>query len=301
MNKFNRLTITDEFIYKNKRKYYKCICDCGGHTYSTIYDVKSGNTKSCGCIKKEISSKQAYKNIKKLTKYDPITASARMVFRERYSDGNISFEDFLKLSQLNCFYCNEPPSNIANSFTSARSSKENKKIANFTYNGLDRINNLRSHCIDNVVTSCKYCNYAKRERSLNEFIVWIENLNINFTFNNLKDYNKINDIKKDKNIIKIAKKYWKENYSDGLSFEDFLLLSQENCFYCSQCPSNNIKNIFIYNGIDRIDSNKSHIIENVVTSCKYCNYAKRELSFTEFNERIKRWKENLKISNYINP
>ena len=45
---------------------------------------------------------------------------------------------------------------------------------------------------------------------------------------------------------------------------------------------------FIYNGLDRIDNSKNHSKENCVACCKYCNYAKRERSFSEFKEWINR-------------
>jgi len=38
----------------------------------------------------------------------------------------------------------------------------------------------------------------------------------------------------------------------------------------------------IYNGIDRLDSSKGHVIDNVVPCCKWCNYAKRERSYKDF-------------------
>ena len=32
---------------------YDCICDCGNHTLSKAYCLKSGHKKSCGCLQKE--------------------------------------------------------------------------------------------------------------------------------------------------------------------------------------------------------------------------------------------------------
>ena len=43
----------------------------------------------------------------------------------------------------------------------------------FVYNGLDRVDNEKGYTIDNVVPCCKHCNYAKRNRSVEEFIDWI--------------------------------------------------------------------------------------------------------------------------------
>ena len=41
---------------------------------------------------------------------------------------------------------------------------------------------------------------------------------------------------------------------------------------------------FIYNGLDRVDNNLPHTLENCVTCCKHCNYAKRDMSQQKFLE-----------------
>lgn len=52
--KFGRLVvIVKDNNYKKasvrKRTYWKCICDCGNYSTVCSSDLKSGNTKSCGC------------------------------------------------------------------------------------------------------------------------------------------------------------------------------------------------------------------------------------------------------------
>ena len=39
------------------RVVWKCKCDCGNTSYVTSLNLLSGNTKSCGCLNKETSSK----------------------------------------------------------------------------------------------------------------------------------------------------------------------------------------------------------------------------------------------------
>lgn len=111
---------------------------------------------------------------------DPIKSSAKRIFR-RYKDGDLTFEIFLNLSQRNCYYCNSKPSNLYNCAKDSKNSSQfQKDNGNFIYNGLDRIDNNLPHNINNVVTCCKYCNYAKRERSTKEFKEWIINLSFHF-------------------------------------------------------------------------------------------------------------------------
>jgi hypothetical protein len=46
-----------EKIPGTRKANYKC--DCGADTTAYTYDVKSGNTKSCGCLRKAVSSERS--------------------------------------------------------------------------------------------------------------------------------------------------------------------------------------------------------------------------------------------------
>lgn len=52
--RFNRLTVI-EFAGTNERResFWKCKCDCGNETTVRSQSLKSGITKSCGCLQKE--------------------------------------------------------------------------------------------------------------------------------------------------------------------------------------------------------------------------------------------------------
>ena len=81
--------------------------------------------------------------------------------------------------------------------------------------------------------------------------------------------------------------YGRNRYIE-IPFEDFYRLSQQNCFYCAVEPSlikisrRKDSSIFIYNTLDRIDSNKGHTIDNVVPACLICNRAKLDRSIEMF-------------------
>ena len=60
--KFGRLTVISQAEYQkdinNKRVImWNCICDCGNTTVVSSSKLKSGNTKSCGCYKRESAGK----------------------------------------------------------------------------------------------------------------------------------------------------------------------------------------------------------------------------------------------------
>ncbi len=53
--KFGRLTIISlSYIHKRSSSYWNCLCDCGNSKTIRGKDIKSGATKSCGCLRKEL-------------------------------------------------------------------------------------------------------------------------------------------------------------------------------------------------------------------------------------------------------
>jgi len=54
--KFTRLTVTSkDVIYTKKGEYkYHCICKCGNEGYYASSKLRSGHTKSCGCLRKDM-------------------------------------------------------------------------------------------------------------------------------------------------------------------------------------------------------------------------------------------------------
>ena len=62
--KFNHLLVTKMLYgYKNKQTYCECICDCGNTKIIFMGNVKSGKSKSCGCL--EMQSRYGRKNHEK--------------------------------------------------------------------------------------------------------------------------------------------------------------------------------------------------------------------------------------------
>lgn len=78
-----------------------------------------------------------------------------------------------------------------------------------------------------------------------------------------------------------------------LSEDEFRVITKQNCFYCGCAPSKVMDNKnntgkYIYNGIDRLDSNKGYTLENCVPCCTQCNYAKSDYPLSEFIAWIER-------------
>lgn len=297
--KINRLTTIS---YANGK--WTCHCECGNLVTTTTDKLNNNNTKSCGCLKTELSSKNAIKLIAKRRKFEPKIASARRIWKSYcYRDSNcVDFDEFFKLSQQKCFYCGAEPNTKYNYFLtiSSNSSQKGKEEGLFIYNGLDRIDSSKKHTIDNVLPCCYNCNRAKNNLSSTVFLTWINNLKLTeFTPLIIKQ----SSFPSGALSTSIKCVFYNYKKDSDMTVEEFYWISQNNCFYCNSFPSNkfnyakiNKKSAqkakdsgdFIYNGLDRIDPKQNHNKNNVVPCCKYCNFAKSKLTLSEFNEWIDR-------------
>lgn len=161
--KNNRLKVIKFSHYdKRHRKHYLCLYDCG--KYKTIQGsmLRSGNTKSCGCLSTEVR-----KNRRISKNHSEITAII-LGYKRHAKDRKLKWcleRDFIELVILkSCHYCGEHPSNI----------KRTKNSIDFgmKYNGIDRIDSCKDYIKSNVVPCCKQCNLAKRNISVDEFRSW---------------------------------------------------------------------------------------------------------------------------------
>jgi hypothetical protein len=54
-NKYNRLTVVSRAATQNKRTFWNCMCQCGKPAVVQGFYLKSGKTKSCGCLQREVA------------------------------------------------------------------------------------------------------------------------------------------------------------------------------------------------------------------------------------------------------
>lgn len=277
--KFNRLTVLSEaepikLIDEDGDKItiimYLCRCDCGTEKVIKGSRIRNGGIKSCGCLSKEVALSKIPKMIQKSTKYDPYKSLAVKVWKKHYDDDGLSFDDFMRLSQSNCYYCDQPPYNHL----------QGKNVI-FDYNGLDRIDSNLGHSLENCVPCCIICNRGKSNQPYQQAIEWMSRLAINFKINKIVEY--VPYDLPDYPELKFAKATYRSQRSrvTTLSFEEFYMLSKQKCYYCEGGLSNQ-RGDFTYNGLDRVDSNLRYIHGNVVPCCKWCNFAKKNLTLNQF-------------------
>ena len=157
--KFGRLTVIKrDFSDKWGKAKWICECQCGIKTSVIGQNLRNGNTKSCGCLKKNrlISGiammRRTIKNYKRSAK-------------EQGYEYTLTEEQFREITQKDCFYCGAKPNNIM---------KHPYSNGDYIYSGLDRVNNNLGYVIDNIVPCCKQCNQAKQKLTVEEFRDWVK-------------------------------------------------------------------------------------------------------------------------------
>lgn len=168
--RFGRLIAT-ELVGKDKqgKLMWLCVCDCGNESIVRRAGLRNGGTTSCGCVQRESLLICISRQKKKLRKPDGeaakrgILTSYKSMARKRKLTWNISDELATQLFSSSCHYCGVSPSGVA-------VVHENSGV--FRYNGIDRVDNTGGYEVDNVLPACKHCNWAKKDRTYEEFIEW---------------------------------------------------------------------------------------------------------------------------------
>ena len=102
-----------------------------------------------------------------------------------------------------------------------------------------------------------------------------------------------------KNPYSVENRYYNGYKSDtkrnnrkfNISFKKFMEMIQLKCHYCGSKPNLKIFNkgksrFKIVNGIDRINSNKGYLINNIITCCSKCNLMKNVFSVNDFLSHV---------------
>ena len=97
--KCGRLTVISRAENKNQRAHWNCLCDCGNTVTISGKQLRSGQTKSCGCLHKETARNQGYKN----------KHSEEYVIQKLQENGYellSSYNGILKPATTKCLKCN---------------------------------------------------------------------------------------------------------------------------------------------------------------------------------------------------
>ncbi len=201
-NQYGRLKLVTLAYKKESRQYWHCVCKCGNKCIKSLKALKQGNTKSCGCLRRQHSRN----NIKQINKIKQDNTDKEDVLRQnlnaiylRYKNRHqkkfllenfLSKDDFQQITKLPCFYCGKQKSNRYHKcynnkgklYPHIEKNKERRwsylihPEAYFEYNSLDRIDSSKGYILENVVSCCSWCNIMKSDSSFVEFIEHIQQI-----------------------------------------------------------------------------------------------------------------------------
>lgn len=162
---FNRLTaIRFSHIGKHERRHLVFKCQCGNEVTRSAETVRSGNTKSCGCLSRE--SKRAKRLPNDMGVVNQIVLQYKRHAKDRGIGFHLRFSDVDSIIRMPCAYCGEKAGNM----------KKTKNHDGFAHNGIDRIDSCLPYISSNVAPCCGICNKAKGTRGYKEFILWAKRI-----------------------------------------------------------------------------------------------------------------------------
>lgn len=165
-DRFFRLTVV-KFSHHDKRwrRHYLVRCDCGKEKTVQGTLLRSGNTKSCGCLSKE--TKAATRIPDNHSEVTAIILGYQRHAKDRKIDWCMTRRQVDQIVRKPCYYCGEKAGNLK---------KTKNCLQGFAHNGLDRMDASGCYEIGNVVPCCGICNMSKGIRSEQEFIMWAKQI-----------------------------------------------------------------------------------------------------------------------------
>lgn len=173
----NKLTILEYLgrTLPNRHYYWKCRCDCGVEKAIRGDRIQNGTAYSCGCKKQLNPDIIRTRTEKGVTGFNSLFGKYKIASKRRELEFSLTKEQFYNLTTNNCFYCGCLPKQKAKG-SSFEVTAKTLEYGMFYHNGIDRVNNDIGYLIDNCVTCCKVCNYAKHTMKYEDFLEWIDNL-----------------------------------------------------------------------------------------------------------------------------
>lgn len=163
--RFGKLKVLSRTYIENyNRAAWKCLCDCGKEIIIKGVYLRNGDTKSCGCWNIEqtvIRNKTILPKHITLPNNEALLNEKLKIYKNGAKIRNLSWElsaeEAFYFFRDNCYYCGIEP--------------DKEKL-----NGIDRLNSSLGYFYSNTVSCCTFCNYAKRENSLEYFNIKVQQL-----------------------------------------------------------------------------------------------------------------------------
>jgi hypothetical protein len=189
-------------------------------------------------------------------------------------DFSISFEEYLLLTEKECYYCN--------------------MIQQSGFNGIDRKDQTLGYELNNCVSCCKMCNYIKGSLYEQTFLKRITHI---LSHNNIicgQFYPNSFSNHKATSYNGYKSRANKKQIDFEINETEFHNIISNPCYLCGKKNSETHSN-----GIDRIDNSIGYIISNLQTCCGECNYMKKDYNIDDFMNKLKMIYDNKKVDTSI--
>jgi len=164
--RFGKLTVISKTDARSGGSVvWLCKCDCGNEARVASSNLSSGNTKSCGCLQR-----QGYPR-----GFNDLYSVSRGSAKRRHLEFSLSKEQYYEIVSAPCSYCGAASSNT-HTHRERDIHGDLKVYGTFAYNGIDRVDSSKGYTPANCVSSCKRCNVAKNDMSMEEFKEWLSRI-----------------------------------------------------------------------------------------------------------------------------
>ena len=149
---------------KGRQVRWLCRCECGTEKLVIGATLKNGTSKSCGCVTRERMSRTQRLEFGEAS-FNHLYRRYKRKARSRNLEWRLSKQEVRYLTKQRCFYCNALPTAIT---------LRPGVNGDYTYNGIDRVDNSLGYIPDNAVPCCRNCNLAKRDMDVTTFVAWVK-------------------------------------------------------------------------------------------------------------------------------
>lgn len=159
--------VINKIYYLGKVRNWECKCVCGNlKTFKRASEIHHQQSCGCGLDSVGLNAKQRRAVKLRLSGY-------KNGAKKRNFNWDLTYEDFVKLTESNCAYCGKEPKRW-NCFEAAPSLQKDTPNTNWDLytvfiNGVDRVDSKMGYTIDNCVPCCTECNRAKNDMTVDAF------------------------------------------------------------------------------------------------------------------------------------
>ena len=162
--KFTKLTVVEDSGIIVGHRHFRCLCDCGKCVIINGQKLKSGHTRSCGCIRRGLPRPTLRRDYGEAN-LNRLFSSYKLNAKKKELVFSLTKEEFTNLTKSRCYYCRCEPSQIF---------KYRGSFGDYIYNGVDRLDNDHGYLVENCVPCCMECNFKKGSQGHTFFLQWVK-------------------------------------------------------------------------------------------------------------------------------